>query len=312
MTKNFTEEFVSINGISQYFLHIPNESKDVIIMLHGGPGVPNSYAAYYHQPYVDFCNVVYYDQRGAGKTQIKNKSKPESLSLDIMIEDLRQTIVYVKEKYATERVFLVGHSCGADLGTQYIIKHPHDVAGYIGFGQMVDASRSDKSWFEHLKAAVEKAGNKKHAKKINAVNDNYPNIPVDEYVKATAALADLEFNYGFKVNDFVEIYKKSPVMTLKDGMLMMQVTRGGAMNQKLTGDVFYRVNISDVKEYHVPVYYILGRHDEWTTSAITAEYFETIQAPKKGLHWIENAGHFMDTDNPSAFFGAVKETLAQV
>jgi len=61
----------------------------------------------------------------------------------------------------------------------------------------------------------------------------------------------------------------------------------------------------------VPVYYILGRHDEMTSSIIAAEYFETIKAPKKGLYWIEDAGHLPDTDNPSAFSNAIKDIIMQ-
>jgi len=53
MTKNFVEEYVPINGISQYFLHVPGEGKDVLIMLHGGPGLANSYVSYYQQLHQD-------------------------------------------------------------------------------------------------------------------------------------------------------------------------------------------------------------------------------------------------------------------
>lgn len=49
--KNFTQEFVDINGISQYFLHYSSSQEEVVIMLHGGPGLPNSYTAYALQPY---------------------------------------------------------------------------------------------------------------------------------------------------------------------------------------------------------------------------------------------------------------------
>lgn len=48
-----------------------------------------------------------------------------------------------------------------------------------------------------------------------------------------------------------------------------------------------------------------------TSSIIAAEYFETIKAPKKGLYWIEDAGHLPDTDNPSAFSNAIKDIIMQ-
>ena len=310
MAKNFTEEYVAINGISQYFLHIPNDSKDVAIMLHGGPGIPNSYLAYYHQPYLDFCNVVYYDQRGAGKTQLKSKTNPESLSMDIMVEDLKATIKYVKEKYKTDRIFLVGHSCGSTLGTQFVLKYPGDVCGYIGYGQEVSFESQHRSWFEHLKLAVSKAGNQKDEKKIAAVDKNFPSIPKDEFVKQTIMLTGLESKYGFKVVDYIQLYRKSPIISFKSAI---QLTRhdGSKINKKLLGDVYHGIDISNIKEYNLPIYYILGRHDEWTPSKIAEEYFNTITAPKKGLYWIEDAGHFIDTDNPSAFFSTIKEIMAQ-
>ncbi|MCL2446375.1 MAG: alpha/beta hydrolase [Oscillospiraceae bacterium] len=311
MTEKIMEEYVSINGIEQYFLHLPSESKDLVIMLHGGPGIPNSLLAYVHQPHLDFCNVVYYDQRGAGKTQQKNKTKPENLSMDAMVEDLKETIKYIKAKYKTERVFLAGHSCGSTLGTQFIIKHPKDVAGYIGYGQEVAFVPQHKTWFEHLKAAVKESDNKKHAKKIAAVPEDFPSLPKDEFVKHTIMLTALESKYGFQAVDFVQLYRKSPLAKPKDMIQLVQMNNGSPISKKLLGDVYHGIDISHIKEYQVPVYYILGRHDQWTPSALAAEYFETIQAPRKGLYWIEDAGHFMDTDNPAAFFGAVKEIIAQ-
>lgn len=74
-TTTYHEEYININGIWQYMLHYSKEgNRNVLLMLHGGPGAPNSYIGYFLEPYLNFCNVVYYDQRGAGKTQIKSKT----------------------------------------------------------------------------------------------------------------------------------------------------------------------------------------------------------------------------------------------
>ena len=303
MIRHFKEEYVPINGISQYFLHNPNDASEaVILMLHGGPGIPNSYAAYEHQPYVHFCSVVYYDQRGAGKTQLKNRSTPESLSLHVLLNDLKQTIQHVKKEYQTDRIFLAGHSWGTVLGTQYIIKYPHDVSGYIGYGQCVVTSAQDKNWYERLKEKVFKAGKKEDIEMFNAVNPHFPNVVRNDFDKATALLNELEAKYGYKANDWVEIYKKSPAMTHEDWNLIEE-----ECSQKLAGDVFYDYDIRSVREYQVPIYYLLGRYDEWTSSEITAAYFDTISAPEKRLYWIENAGHMVDTDNPMDFFNAIRE-----
>ena len=92
----------------------------------------------------------------------------------------------------------------------------------------------------------------------------------------------------------------------------MQADSIEALNQKLYGEVLFGYDIRNIKEYQLPLYYILGRHDEMTSSTLAAQYFETISAPKKGLYWIEDAGHLMDTDNPSAFFSAIREITTQL
>jgi len=309
MPKNSIEEYVPINGISQYCLHLPNGSKDVVIMLHGGPGLANSYLAYYQQPYFDFCNAVYYDQRGAGKTQLKNNTQPEDLSLDILLEDLKQTIAYVKQKYKTDRVFLAGHSWGSMLGTEYIRKYPQDVAGYIGYGQVVADATQSRSWYEQLKAAVVKSGEEEDIKKLRSVDTNFPSIAREDYFDAYFSLGELGLKYDFAANDISEIYGNSPIWTPEDEL---QVSHIEQLNKKLYEEVLFGYDIRDVKAYQTPIYYVLGRQDEMTSSTLAAEYFETITAPKKGLYWIENAGHLVDTDNPSAFFRIVKEILPQV
>jgi pimeloyl-ACP methyl ester carboxylesterase len=308
MNKNVIEEYVPINGIAQYFLHVLNENKDVVIMLHGGPGLANSYAAYFHEPYCGFCNMVYYDQRGAGKTQIKNQTGAEALSFDALLEDLRQTVAYVKEKYATDRIFLAGHSWGSMLGTQYVLTYPGDVAGYIGYGQGVPGGEQDRRYYEFVKSEIMKLGNHEHIAAINQVSESFPNIPREDYFEQYNIIAGLGFGcgYDFTARDVFEVYANSPTWTQEDAQVSESVEN---LNEKLYAEVLFNWNVSTL-DYAVPVYYILGRHDEMTSSVIAAEYFKQIKAPKKGLYWIENAGHLMDTDNPADFFAAVKDILA--
>ena len=304
--KKFHEEYVPINGIQQYMLHIPNDSENVLIMLHGGPCMPNSYTAHYVAPYLNFCNVVYYDQRGCGKTQLKSKSKPQDLTMDALIEDLRQTISYLKERYQTKRIFIAGHSWGSVLGTEYIQRYPEDVLGYFAYGQCVATSVTDKIFYAHLKEKVLQSGNKGDMKKFHSVNKDFPNVPLSEFVRGTAVLAGLELKYGYQVADVKQIVRKSPIMSFRDGMQIMKTE----FADKIVGDIFYSYDIRDITDYKTPVYYLLGRHDKWTDSDTAAKYFQTINAPKKGLYWIEKAGHMVDTDKPKDFFGTIKELMA--
>jgi pimeloyl-ACP methyl ester carboxylesterase len=164
----------------------------------------------------------------------------------------------------------------------------------------------DRSWYEHLRDSVLQANNKGEIKKLNTISNSYPNIDSESYVKDTKLLSSLDFKHGFKASNWLKIYLKSPVMTLRDGIQMLRATSN---NENLIKDVLHGYSVLDIVKYKIPVHYILGRHDELTSGVIAAKYFETIEAPQKGLHWIENAGHMPDTDNPSAFFSAIHKII---
>ncbi|MCL1843113.1 MAG: alpha/beta fold hydrolase [Defluviitaleaceae bacterium] len=309
--KNFTEEYVEINGIHQYFLHYPSSQKEVILHLHGGPGSSMANAAYTYSPILDCCNVVFYDQRGTGKTQKKSKSKLEDLTLENLIADLKQTIAYIKQKYATDRIILLGQSWGTVLGTQYILKYPEDVIGYIGTGHCVDTRRDMKVIYNKLEELIENKGNKKDAKKLAAMQ-NLPTMKVDDknYVATDMKFTYMKSKYGLnlRTGKLLKIMFKSPIFKLNDIFMMI---KGVKLNFNLT-KWLTDYSIWDTTEYSTPVFYILGRDDWQTSSVLAAEYFEKINAPQKRLFWVENAGHVADLDNPTNFFVAIKEIIVQL
>ena len=307
--KKYTEEYIKINGLTQYFLHYPSAQEEVVIMLHGGPGSSTAFIAHHLRPYWDFCNVIYYDQRGTGRTHLKSKLHQRELTLENMIADLRQTIRYAKKKYKTDRIILLGHSWGTVLGTQYILQYPDDVLGYIGTGQVVDTRREMKAAYAALGDAIKRAGNKRDWKKLRDFGD-YPNADVKNYEKYAMRFLLLQSKYGHALNfpKLLWLMLKSPIFWLSDLFLVLS---GPKTNQQLI-NALLEYSIWNITQYPVPVYYILGRNDWQVPSTIAAAYFEKIQAPRKALYWIENAGHVADADNPADFCKAVREIVAQL
>jgi pimeloyl-ACP methyl ester carboxylesterase len=281
-------------------------------MLHGGPGSSNAFFAHILRPYWDFSNVVYYDQRGTGKTLKKNKAIPNNLTMDVFISDLKQTISYIKKKYQTDRIVLLGQSWGTMLGTHYILKHPDDVIGYIGTGQVVDARREMKIVYDKLKDTLESAGAKKDLKKLNALGD-YPNVSADNFYNQVMPFQRLQSKHGLAINvsKVVKTTLKSPVFRLSDLFLLPKGSKLTHQSPDIL-NILLDYGIWDITDYPVPVYYILGRDDWQVPSILAAEYFEKINAPRKKLYWIENAGHVTDVDNPADFCKAVKEVVTQL
>jgi len=57
---------------------------------------------------------------------------------------------------------------------------------------------------------------------------------------------------------------------------------------------------------------VLGKDDWQVPSLSGSEYFEKINAPRKRLFWIENAGHVADMDNPKDFAEAVSKIVEDI
>lgn len=301
------EEYVMINGIQHYFLHYPAESDSVVLFLHGGPGDSETLLSYATRPSEPVCSFVYYDQRGAGRTQGKNKSDPETFTLENLLADLRETIQYVKDKYQTEKIFLLGHSWGTVLGTQYVLQYPDDVLAYIGMGQVVSMMKGEERSYNYLGELIQAKGNSKDLSTYQAFAGYPYNLTKANFMKTAQRFRKLQGKYGL-TGDNAKAMKtgfKSPNFKLSDIYLTI---RCPMLNTKLL-ELLLDYSVEDVTHYDLPIFYLCGRKDWQVPSVLVEEYFEKIEAPQKQLYWIEDAGHMPDLENPVAYNDAVREIV---
>ena len=175
--KNYEEEYVNINGIEHYLLHYKTKKEaPVLIFLHGGPGQSEAMIAYIVEEYANRnYNIVYYDQRGAGKTYLKNKkARPDTETLKA---DLLEIVLYVKKVYQKDKVGILGHSWGSVLGSMFALEHPEHTLCYIGCGQVVNLMENERVGYLKLKEAIEQSGNEKDRKKLEKIGE-YPDAHV--------------------------------------------------------------------------------------------------------------------------------------
>ena len=166
---DFFEEYVSINNLEHYFLHYPTESDFLVLFLHGGPGQSESYLAYKTVSKNRNYSLVFYDQRGSGKTNLKDASQ-EKVTLKILISDLDKIIDYLKSKYHQKKIIILGHSWGSILGLEYSKLFPEKISAYVGMGQVINFRQGEKVGFEYCY----KLANQKDKKKLLKLG-NYPN-----------------------------------------------------------------------------------------------------------------------------------------
>lgn len=96
-----------------------------IILLHGGPGFSHTYLLPDMDRLADAFRLIYYDQRGRGKSA--GKVDPAEVSIQSEIDDLERVRAY----FQLERAALLGHSWGGLLALEYALRHPERVSHLI-------------------------------------------------------------------------------------------------------------------------------------------------------------------------------------
>lgn len=138
---------IKVGGQNQTLL-IRGKNKDnpIILFLHGGPGLAQiCYARKYQEKLEDEFLVVNWDQRGSGKSYSFFMNK-DSLTKNQIVEDAEEIIEYLCKTYGKEKIILVGHSWGTELGMDIIKKDSSKIFSYIGVGQVVDHTEGDMLW----------------------------------------------------------------------------------------------------------------------------------------------------------------------
>lgn len=115
------EGFISISETIELHYKILGEGGDTIIILHGGPGFPSSYLIPDLKPLAIHHTLIFYDQRGAGKSTPIN----DTLLLDAsyFVSDLEK----IRQYFSLTRLSLLGHSWGGLLAGLYAAEYPQNV-----------------------------------------------------------------------------------------------------------------------------------------------------------------------------------------
>ena len=118
-----TETRIPVGAASLYG-RVVGEGKPVIV-LHGGPDFDHRYLLPDLDRLKEVVRLVYYDQRGRGKSSELVKAEDVSLASDL--DDLDK----VREHFRLESTVLLGHSWGTVLALEYALRHPTRVSGLI-------------------------------------------------------------------------------------------------------------------------------------------------------------------------------------
>jgi sugar lactone lactonase YvrE/pimeloyl-ACP methyl ester carboxylesterase len=122
------EGYITTSDSARLFYRVIGRGADTLIAIHGGPGVDLESIAGDFAPLAERHVVIFYDQRGAGRSELpKDTSR---LVVSRQIADLDE----VRRHFGARRVSLVAHSYGPLLAASYALAHPEAVRRMVFFG----------------------------------------------------------------------------------------------------------------------------------------------------------------------------------
>jgi proline-specific peptidase len=122
------EGYLTTSDSARLFYRVVGHTGDTLIAIHGGPGVDLESIAGDFAPLAERHVVIFYDQRGAGRSELPNDTT--RLVAPRQIADLDE----VRTHFRARQVTFVAHSYGPLLAASYALAHPEAVRRMVFFG----------------------------------------------------------------------------------------------------------------------------------------------------------------------------------
>ena len=296
-----------LRGLDQWVM-IRGESvaNPPLILLYGGPRWSETgFFRHFNAPIEKSFTVVYWDQRGAGKSC--DRSIPRlSMTVEQFIGDLDELIDAICRRLDKSKVAIFGHSWGSVLGVLYAARFPEKVSAYVGCGQIGDWAAAEARSYEWTLAEARRRGNRRAVSKLRAIGP--PPYP------AAAVFTERTW-----VSRFEGQMRPRALWTLARAVLggqessileLPSTMRGFRWSMDAMWAEVSRLNLIDLAPtLQMPAFFFLGRNDHFVPPETSLAYFDALSAPSKKLVWFEHSGHEMFADEPERFNAAMAETV---
>jgi pimeloyl-ACP methyl ester carboxylesterase len=295
--------FVSINDIQQGMIIKSKDIRNpVLLYVHGG--MPDYFLTQkYPTGLEDYFTVVWWEQRGSGLSF--NPDATKAITSEQLISDMLEVTNYLRNRFGQEKIYLMGHSGGTFIGIQAAAQAPSLYYAYIGIAQMSNQLESERLAYEYMIQRFKDNGNTKMVRKLEAApittNDG---IPDAYYLLRDGAMHSLGIGTTHEMKSVISgIFL--PSLTFREYTLLEKINLWRGKSQSGVSPMWDEMTGTDlatqVTEFEVPVYILAGRYDYTVNYDLQKNYFNKINAPKKGFYTFEYSAHSPLFEEPESF-----------
>lgn len=255
----------------------------VLLILHGGPGIPDMPVGYINSALEKDFIVVQWGQRGAGKS-FSSHIPPESMRIAQIESDARELTDLLRKRFGQDRIFLAGHSTGTVIGVLLARDAPQLFRAYVGISQVANLQGTEKLLYDFAVRAA-------HEQRKTEAEDELAKIGRPPFVNAKELQVSQKWvnkfapdHFGALSFDRWRLLFFFPSCSLPD---LIRMIRGAKFSFENLWREFFAVDLfTQAPRLELPVYLFAGRDDHVATSEIVQKYFDALDAPRERTYLV--------------------------
>jgi proline iminopeptidase len=259
------------------------------VVVHGGPDFDHAYLLPELDRLAGAFRLVYYDQRGRGRSA--DGVRPEDVSLRSDVDDLDR----VRRHVGLESIAVLGHSWGGVLAMAYAIRHPDRVSHLI----LLDTAPASAGDWQFLREEFGRTRPAVDAAEMQAIaaTDALQRGDLD----ADAAYYRAHFRMTLRQPELLEaLVARLRTHSTADGVLLAR-----AIEQRLYDETSHSRQwdlFPALRELAVPTLLLHGEHD-FIPVELAARIADAV--PGARLSVLPGCGHFTFLEAPERVFEEV-------
>lgn len=286
-----------------------DSANPVLLYLAGGPGGTELGAMHRHgQALEQHFVVATLDQRGTGSSY--DQLEPtDGYTVEAAVQDVVAVTRYLADRFGEHRIYLVGQSWGSILGVLTARDHPQLFHAFVGVGQMVSPTETDRIFYADTLDWAHRTGNAALADQLEGIGPppyadllDYPVVlGHEQQVYAYDHSANAEGAGQMLENLPVAEYGPMDTVNIVRGLLDTFATLYPQLH-----DVDLRATASELA---VPVYLAQGAHEARGRAEPAADWYAGLRAPAK--RWVDfgTSGHRPLFEQPDEFARLMSQTV---
>jgi len=302
--KGICENFeLAIGGINQsVYVRGNNRENPVIVFVHGGPASPMSPVMWmYQRPLEEYFTIVNYDQRGAGKTYLRNDTTllSNAMTIEWFVNDLIALTDSIRQRYGKEKVILMAHSWGTVVSMNAVLKKPDMFYAYVGIGQVINFMDNERICFEFGLNEARRRNDSTAIKEMESIVPYPGNEPVTDDRISIVRKWSMYYGGFTAYREVPVFYYYASFLSPDYSSLEREAIDGGALFTipKILPELL-KVDFKNVDKFPIPVFMFMGRHDFTTPAEPVLDWIHKVKAPLKRAIWFENSGHLIPLEEP--------------